>query len=292
MDDRPPSRQIEEAILTRPVVEDTEETPGPPCFDSRGQRIELLTRPFNRSVSELTLGGNVGGIRPRTNSLQDDRRFRSPSGNLTLEDPVALRSLPTPGTTPPLLGELASGKLLNVDAPPFIPVPGLKTPPAKPLDDTTTTISPPAPDHSSTVGPVEKTETRSPSLLFEGRDSISSISSASSTASTVKPAAPVTATKKSGPLSKQRFTAAERRAVETVINVLLEMKGKGEARASPAKLSPLILAKDRAVYKNVGRRANRFWRLIDLGVQMDWLEAGPENAWIDVGMGWTEDATL
>lgn len=94
---------------------------------------------------------------------------------------------------------------------------------------------------------------------------------------------------KPGPSSKQGFTKAERRAVETVINVLLEMKSKGEVRASPGNLPQLILAKDRTVYRGVGNRANRFWKLIELGVQMGWLETGPENAWIDVGMGWTED---
>ena len=287
VDDRPPSRQIEEAILTRPVVEDAEEIPGPPCFDSRGKRIDLLIRPFNRSVSEVAFRGNIGGVRPRTNSLQDDRRLKSPSGNLTLDDPVTMRSLPTPGITSPL-GGLASGKPLNVEAPSFIPTPGLRTPPTEPSGDTTTTIiSPPA----SVPNPVmESAEgTCLPALHFEGGDSTSS---ASSTTSTVKPTAPVTTTTtKSEPRPKQGFTRAERRAVETVINVLLEVKSKGEAHANPAKLPPLILAKDRAVYKGVGTRANKFWRLIDLGVQMGWLEAGPENAWIDVGKGWAEEAT-
>ena len=107
-----------------------------------------------------------------------------------------------------------------------------------------------------------------------------------STASTVGPETPVTTTK---PGLRQGFTRAERRAVETVINVLLEMKSKGEERARPEKLPALILAKDRAVYRRVGNRANRFWRLIELGVQMDWLETGPENTWIDVGKGWAEE---
>ena len=285
VDDRPPSRQIEEAILTRPVVEDTEEIPGPPCFDSRGKRIDLLIRPFNRSVSEVVLGGNAGVMRPRANSLQDDRRLKSPSGNLTLESPVPMRSLPTPGVTLPPFGVLASRKPLNVGAPPFIPPSDLKTPPTEPSEDITTTISPPAPNPSPTVEPAE--ETPSPPLRLKARDSISSIASVSST-STVKPASPVTTPTKSVLPSKQGFTRAERRAVETVINVLLEMKSKGEARASAAKLPPLILAKDRAVYRHVGKRANRFWKLIDLGVQMGWLEAGPENAWVDVGKGWTE----
>ena len=285
MDDRPPSRQVEEAILIRPVAEDAEEISGPPCFDSKGKRIDLLIRPFNRSVSEVALGGNVGVVRPRANSLQDDRRLKSPSGNLTLEGPVTTRSLPAPRITLPSFGELASGKPLNVEAPPFVPIPDLKTPPS---EDIMTTIFPPASDPSPTVGPAE--ETPSPSLHLEGRDSISSIASVSST-STVKPASSVTTTMKSGPPSKPTFTRAERRAVETVINVLLEMKNKGGARASPAKLPPLILAKDRAIYRNLGNRANRFWKLIDLGVQMGWLEAGPGNAWIDVGKGWTGETS-
>jgi len=117
----------------------------------------------------------------------------------------------------------------------------------------------------------------------------SSISSNTSTTSTVRPVVPVTTTVKSGPSSKDVFTGAERRAVETVINVLLEMKSKGEARAGPGNLPQLVLAKNRGVYRNVGYRANRFWKLIGLGVQMGWLEVGPENSWIDVGMGWTED---
>jgi len=74
-----------------------------------------------------------------------------------------------------------------------------------------------------------------------------------------------------------------------VINVLLEMKSKGEPRADPGYLPQLLLAKNRGVYRNVGHRGNRFWKLISLGVQMGWLETGPENSWIDVGMGWTED---
>jgi len=69
------------------------------------------------------------------------------------------------------------------------------------------------------------------------------------------------------------------------------MKSKGEVRASPVKLPPLILAKDRMVYRNVGSRGDRFWRLINLGVQMGWLEARPENAWIDVGKRWAEETS-
>ena len=286
IDDRPPSRQIEEAILTHPVVEDAEEIPGPPCFDSRGKRIDLLTRPFNRSVSEMVLGGNAGVTRPRANSLQDGRRLKPPSENLTLEGPVSMRSLPTP-TIPPLsFGELAPGKPLNVEAPPFIPVPGWETPPTEPSEDTTTTTSPPAPDPSPTVEPAE--ETPSPSFSLQGRGSTTSVSSTP----TVKPESPVITPMKSGPPSRLGFTRAERRAVETVINVLLEMKSKGEAHAGAAKLAPLILAKDRGVYRRVGNRANKFWKLITLGVQMGWLEAGPENAWIDVGEGWTEESSL
>ena len=285
VDCRPPSRQIEEAILTRPVVEDAEEISGPPCFDSRGKRIDLLIRPFNRSVSEVALGGNAGVMRPRANSLQDNRRLRSPSGNLTLEGPVPRRSLPIPGITLPSFEELVSGKPLNVEAPPFIPTPGLKTPPTNPSEDITMTISPPTRDPSPTVEPVE--ETPPPSFRLEGSDSTSPTASVSSTA-TVKPASPVTTAMKSGSPSKQGFTKAEQRAVETVIRVLQEVKSKGEARTSAAKLPPLILAKDRMVYRRVGRRGNRFWKLIDLGVQMGWLEAGPENSWIDVGEGWTE----
>lgn len=73
-----------------------------------------------------------------------------------------------------------------------------------------------------------------------------------------------------------------------MINVLLEMKSKGVARVSSRNLPPLILGKDRMVYKGAGGRGNKFWKLIDLGVQMEWLEAGPGNTWIDVGKGWTE----
>jgi len=286
IDDRPPSRQIEEAILTHPVVEDAEEIPAPPCFDSRGKRSDLLTRPFDRSVSEVVLGGNAGVVRPRANSLQDGRRPKPPSGNLNLEGPVSMRSLPTP-TIPPLsFGELAPGKPLNVEAPPFIPVPGSEVPPTEP---STATISPPAPDPSPTVEPAE--ETPSPSLSPQGRGPIPSTTSVSSTP-TVKPESPVITPMKSRSPSGLGFTRAERRAVETVINVLLEMKSKGEARTGAAKLAPLVLAKDRGVYRRVGNRANKFWKLITLGVQMGWLEAGPENAWIDVGEGWTEGASL
>jgi len=275
--------------MTRPVVEDAEEIPSPPCFDSRGKRIDLLTRPFDRSVSEVVLGGNAGMARPRANSLQDDRRLKSLSENLTLEGPISMRSLPTP-TIPPLsFVEIAPGKPLNVEAPPFIPVPGLETPPIEPSEATTTTIPPPAPDPSPIAEPAE--ETPSPSLSLKGRDPIHSTTSVSSTP-TVKPESPVITSMKSGSPSRLGFTRAERRAVETVINVLLEMKSKGEARAGAAKLAPLVLAKDRGVYRRVGNRANKFWKLITLGVQMGWLEAGPENAWIDVGEGWTEGASL
>ena len=284
MDDRPPSRQIEEAILTRPVVEDVEEFSGPPCFDSRGERIDLLTRPFKRSVSELILGGNTGGVRPRANSLQNDRQLRSPPRNPSLGGPVGTRSLPTPGTMSPSFGELASGKSLNVEAPPFIPTSGSNTPPTMPSEDATTT-SPPTQDHSPPVEPVE--EARLSPLHLEGRDTISLSSSASSI--TVKPTTPVITTAKLWLPSKLGYTRNERRAVETVINVLLELKSKGEARGNPTKLPPLILAKDRTVYKRVGNRANRFWKLIILGVQMGWLEVGPDNSWIDVGNGWSEE---
>ncbi|KAF9648513.1 hypothetical protein BDM02DRAFT_2240744 [Thelephora ganbajun] len=289
MDDCPPSRQIEEAILTHPVVKDVEQKSGPRSFDAMGRSIDLLIRPFNRSVSELALGGNAGGVRPRANSLQDDRRLKSPSGNPPSEDPIIVRSLPIPDITPPSFGGLGSGKLLNVEAPPFIPPPGLKTPPTKASEDTTTTVSPPAPDPSPTVGLVE--EPRSPSLYPEERDSTSLASSVSSTTSTVKPVVSVITAAKSGPPTKQRFSKAERRAVETVINILLEMRSKGETHVSPGILPPLILARDRTIYRGVGSRANRFWKLIDLGVQMGWLEAGPEKAWIDVGKGWTEEVT-
>ena len=186
-----------------------------------------------------------------------------------------MRSLPVPSTPPPSFERLGSGKPLNVEAPPFIPPPGLKTPPTMPSEGVTTTTTPPTQDPRSIVEP--------PSPHLVGRDSTSS------TSSTVKLVMPVTTTTGTGLPSKQGFTRAERRAVETVINVLLEMKGKGDARASPGSLPHLILAKDRTVYKNAGNRANRFWRLIGLGIKMGWLESGPGNAWIDVGKGWTED---
>lgn len=279
MDGRPPSRQIEEAILAHPIVEGPEERLGPCCFDSSGQHTDLFIRPLSRSVSELTLCGNAVGVRPRANSLQDGRRLTSPSGSGILEDFVTMKSLPTPGMAPPLFGGPAPGKSLNVEAPPFIPPPGLKTPPTEPSGDAATS-SPPAPDPSPIAEPVD--ETCPPSPHVEGGDFNSSTS-------TVKPMASVATTMDSEPPSKQVFTSAERRAVETVINVLLEMKSKGQARASPGNLPPLILAKDRTVYRNVGGRANRFWKLIHLGVQMGWLETGPGNVWIDVGKGWTED---
>lgn len=274
--------------MNRPVVEDAEEQPGPRSFDSQGRSIDLLTRPFNRSVSELALGMGTGAARPRANSLQDDRRLKSPSDNLTLEDHILLRSLPTPTVTPTVVEGQASGKPLNVEAPPFIPSPS-NSPPNEPTEDFAMTVSSPPPDPSPTEEPVQGT--RSPSPQLERRDSISSACSASSASSTVKPApvvVPVTTTTKLGPPTKQRFTKAERRAVETVINVLLEMKSRGESRANSKNLPPLILAKDRMVYKNAGSRGNKFWKLIDLGVRMGWLEAGPGNAWIDVGKGWAE----
>jgi hypothetical protein len=185
-----------------------------------------------------------------------------------------MRSLPISSISPPSFEGLGSGKPLNVEALPFIPPHSLKTPPAVPSEGATTatTTTPPTQDPRSIVEP--------PSPHPGGRDLISS---------TVKPVAPVTITTGIGSPSKQGFTRAERRAVETVINVLLEMKSKGDARASPGSLPPLILAKDRTVYKNAGNRANRFWRLICLGIKMGWLESGPGNAWIDVGKGWTED---
>ena len=285
MDDRPPSRQIEEAILTRPVVEDLEERSGPHRYDFNSWRTNLLVRQLNRSVSELTLYGNAVGIRPRANSLQDDRRLKSPSGTPAVEGSVALRSLPTPCILSSF-GGFGSGKTLNVEALSFIPPPISRTPPIEPSERTTTVVSPPAPDPRPIGELVE--EPRPPSPHPEGKD-ITSTSSTTSAASTVKPVVPVTTVAKPGPPSKQEFTRAERRAVETVINVLLEMKSNGEARAGPGNLPQLVLAKNKGVYRNVGQRANRFWKLIGLGVQMGWLETGPGNSWIDVGMGWTED---
>ena len=79
---------------------------------------------------------------------------------------------------------------------------------------------------------------------------------------------PVRTTTKPGPPTKQRFTKAEWRAVETVINVLLEMKSRGESRVSSKNLPPLILANGRMVYKSAGSRGNKFQKLIDLGVRM------------------------
>lgn len=268
-------------------VEGPEERSDSRYFDVGDWRTDLLIRPINRSVSELTLCGNGIGVRPRANSLQDDRRFTSPSGSETLGDPVAMRSLLTPVIPPLLSGRLAPGRSLNAGAPPFIPPPGLKTPPTEPSEDATTMIPPLTPNLSPIVEPVEETHPPSPHL--GGEDFTSSACSTSSTLSTVKPMVPVIAAVGSELPLKQGYSRAERRAVETVINVLLEMKSKGEGRVSLGSLPPLVLAKDRTVYRNVGHRANRFWRLIDLGVQMGWLETGPEKAWIDVGKGWTED---
>ena len=268
-------------------VGDIEEKPGPRSFDSKGRPIDLLTRPFDRSVSELTLSVGPGMVRPRANSLQDDRRLNSPPGDLTLKDHILMRSLPMPNAKPPSPCGLGSTKPLNVEALPFIPSSNPNTPPSEPLEDPTTVVSPPAPDPGSIEDPVE--ETRLPPLRLEGIDSTSSACSTSSTPSTVKPAVvPVTNITRPAPVVKQRFTQAERRAVETVINVLLELKSKGKNRVSPKDLPHLILAKDRTVYRGVGNRGNRFWKLIGLGIEMGWLEAGPRNAWIDVGKGWTE----
>ena len=199
-----------------------------------------------------------------------------------------MRSLPTPTVTPTVVEGQELGKPLNVKAPPFIPSPS-SSPPNEPTEDFATTASSPLSDPSST----EESDqgTRSPSPQLERRHSISSICSVSFAHSTIKPTpavVPVATTTRPGPPTKQRFTKTEWRAVETVINVLLEMKSRGEPRANSKNLFPLILAKDRMVYKNAGSRGNKFWKLIDLGVRMGWLEAGPGNAWIDVGKGWAE----
>ena len=285
VDDHPPSRQVEEAILTRPAVEEAETIPGPPCFDSRGRRIDILTRPFNRSVSERAHGESANGMRPRANSLQDDRRPRLLSGNPTFEDPFTTESLPTPRIVLPSLGELMLRKPLSIEAPAFIPTPSLRALPPKPSDSATTKVSFPGTlDPDPTLETIE--ETRSPFVRLEERYSVRMRPPTCPTASTVKPETLVDTTK-SGP--NYGFTRGERRAVETVINVLLELKSKGEERGRPDTLPALILAKDRAVYRRVGNRANRFWKLIELGVQMDWLEIGPEKAWIDVGRGWAEE---
>lgn len=276
--------------MNYPVSEHVEEQSGPRSFDSNGRCISLLTGPFNRSVSELALRGDTGTVRPRANSLQDDRRFKSPSREPTLADHIATRSLPIPRTMPFLFGGLELGKPLNVEASPFIPSPGMTTPPSERSDDVTTTISCPSPDLSLATRPAE--ESPSPPLRFGRRGSVSSTSSICSTPSTVKPdVAPATVTAASEPPTKHRFTKAERRAVETVINVLLETKSKGDTRVSSRSLPRLILVKDRSVYKGVGSRGNRYRKLIDLGVQMGWLEVGPENAWVDVGKGWSEEAS-
>src|SRR5258707_9487227 len=118
-----------------------------------------------------------------------------------------------------------------------------------------TMTSPPASDPGPIEEPVEE-EPRLSSPHLEGMTLTSSTSSVTSAASTVKPVVPVTTTVKPGPSSKRGFTGAERRAVEVVINVLLEMKSKGEARAGPGNLPQLVLAKDRTVYRGVGNRAN------------------------------------
>jgi hypothetical protein len=292
VDNRPPSREIEEAILNCPVFEDAEQQCGPRAFDSSGRSVSLLTRPFNRSVSELALCGNFGTVRPRSNSLQDDRCLKSPSYELTLGDHIRMRSLPIPRGTPPLsFGGLGLGNRLNVEASPFIPSPDTMTPPNEPSEDATTTITPLTPDPCPTVEPAE--ETRPPAPGLERRDSAFSTSSVCSTPSTVKPVvAQAAITKRSWPPAEREFTKGERRAVETVINVLLDRKSKGEARVNPRHLPNLILAKDKNVYKGVGSRGNRFWKLINLGVQMGWLEAGPEDAWVDVGKGWADESSL
>jgi hypothetical protein len=230
--------QIEGAILTRPVVEDVEEMSAPAVSISVAS-TDLLIRPLNRSVPELNLCGGSAGVRPRATSLQDYRCLKSPYGNQTVDGPIAMRSLPIPSISPPSFEGLGSGKPLNVEALPFIPPHSLKTPPAVPSEGATTatTTTPPTQDPRSIVEPP------SPHPGGKGFNLISS---------TVKPVAPVTITTGIGSPSKQGFTRAERRAVETVINVLLEMKSKGDARASPGSLPPLILAKDRTVYKNAG----------------------------------------
>ena len=261
VDGRPPSYQLEE--------EDAEESSGPRSFDSTGRPISLLNKPLNRSASEPTLGGNPKAVRPRANSLQDDRRPNSLSRKLTLTDHILMRSLPTPRTTPPSLWGLESGKSWNIGASPFIPSLGM-TPPSEPSE---TTILPP-------IGPAGGT--RQPFFRFERRGSDSP------TSSTAEPVvAPAPLAMESGLSTQPRFTQAERRAVETVINVLLEMRSRGKAPVSSRSLPHLILARDRMIYKGVGSRGNRFWKLINLGVQMGWLEAGPETAWIDVGKGWS-----
>lgn len=287
MDNRPPSRQIEEAILNHPVFEDEGEHSGPHSPDPNGRHTSVFARSFNRSVSELALCGNIGTARPRSNSLQDDRCLKSPSHEPTLRDHIAMRSLPIPRGTPLSFGGLASGNPLNVGASPFIPSPVMMTPPNEPSEDAATTISPPSPGPSLTTKLTR--ETGSPSLRLERVDSALSASSCS-TPSTVKPdVEQANLTKKPRQPTKPEFTKGERRAVETVINVLLERKGKGQARVNPKHLPNLILAKDKTIYRSVGNRGNRFWKLINLGIQMGWLEVGPENTWIDVGKGWTEE---
>ena len=87
--------------MNRPVVEAVEEPePGPRSFDStKGRSTGLLTRPFNPSASELALCVGTGVSRPRANSLQDNRRLRLPSGDLTLEDHLLMRPLHIPTVT-------------------------------------------------------------------------------------------------------------------------------------------------------------------------------------------------
>lgn len=262
--------------MDSPVVEDAEEPFGPRSFDSSGRLISLLNRPFNRSVSEPALRRNPSIVRPRTNSLQDDWRTESPSRKLTLEDHIIMRSLPLPHPPPLSFGGFEFWQPFDVEARPFIPSLDMTIPP----EDAASRFTPTTKPAEGTLPPPVRLETWGPASLTP---------SSWSTPSTVNAVvAPATTTTKSEPPTQRGFTKAERRAVETVINVLLEMKGKGEARVSIKSLPHLILAKDRTVYKGVGSRGNRFQKLIDLGIQMGWLETGPENAWIDVGKGWTE----
>jgi len=167
---------------------------------------------------------------------------------------------------------------LNAEALPFVLPPGLKTPPAEFSEHVTTTIFPPAPVHCPIRELVE--EPRPPSPPLEGRDTTPSTSSTSSTTWCRLPPR-----RNRG---HQVFTRAEPRAVETVVSVLLEMKSKGEARAGPGNLPRSVLAKNGGITGTLGT-GRRFLELIDLGTLMGWLETGPENSWIDVGAGRTED---
>jgi hypothetical protein len=83
-----------------------------------------------------------------------------------------------------------------------------------------------------------------------------------------------------------QYTPIQLAALKDIVKVLAELRNKGQKRSNPGQVAPLVLERNKRLFEMADVPNRKFGRLIEMCVEVGWIEAGPRKDWIAVGKGW------